>query len=115
MTAPVRLTTSSILAHIAQLSGMGVHVDTGLGLHGNRTTLRVTVRGDSYPCRDALKRWGFVWSQRYRKWTAFGDLDLASLLPELIAAHEKHERASEVERADVTYAGALGLLTAVRQ
>lgn len=115
MTAAVtRLLTTTDRANIDALYAVGVGVRLGPGLANSRTRPKLTIHGNTLPIREQLKNYGFVWSQRSRTWTAFGNFDLATLLPELIAAHHAHERRSEVAQAGITYAGAVGLVAAVR-
>jgi hypothetical protein len=105
MTAPIRILTTADRARMDALCALGVYIATGLGVVAARTTLRVTVRGNTYPIAAELRRWGFTSRGKgdRRVWTAHGDLDLATLLPGLIAAHHAHERQSEVTRAGVCY------------
>jgi len=111
--ASFRPVTTTDRANMDRLYALGVVLTVGLGLTGGRTRPKLTVRGDTLPCREELKRHGFVWSKRYRTWTAFGDFNLASLLPALIEAHQESERRAQSAQCDVTYAGALGLLQLV--
>lgn len=98
--------TTAHKAALAELYSLGVVVEI--------KALRTYVRGrNTYPLRAELRALGFRWHPTQRMWSTLGRLD-PDHLPRLVEAHRANERIAETRRADITYAGALGLLEMVR-